>query len=39
MPAGLLKMVSRQGHLQIGMWVDISFAEVVDDGGYDAVIC
>ena len=30
-------MVSRQGYLQMGLRVDISFAEV--GYGYDAVIC
>ena len=40
MPAGLHKMVSRQGYLQMGMWVDISFAEVVVNvGGSATVIC
>ena len=33
MPAGLHKMVSRQSHLQMGMRVDISFAQLVDVGG------
>ena len=33
MPAGLHNVVSRQGHLQMGMRVNISFAEVVDVGG------
>ena len=43
MPVGLshfYKMVSRESHLQMGMWVDISFAEVVVDvGGSATVIC